>query len=161
MMNLDPSRFTKPIHIIVFGLLTLLSASACNSVGENAADNQVTAWSVILSYSGGFAGIRRSIALDHTGLAVFRDEKLKTKTEKMLEPDHLQVFADLVKILPGREAADTRSKQCRDCINYSLVVVYDGLSKRRMTDDLALQTSDARELISKLKVLASELGKEK
>ena len=57
---------------LLFFMLSLLSA--CNSVDGNSKTTQPD-WSVTLTYSGGFAGLMRSITVDHSGLAVFHDKK--------------------------------------------------------------------------------------
>ena len=157
-LTLTKLHHSATFYSAILFLLSLLTA--CNSVGEVTLSTQ-SEWSATLNYSGGFAGLMRSISIDQTGKAVFQDNRTGSQIERKLEPDHLQVYADLVKILPGRTSADNRSNQCRDCINYSLVVVYDGIHKRRMADDLSLKDSDAKALISKLTKLASELDKNK
>ena len=105
MKNINIPDLFNPSYFLSLILVFASLLTACNSVGE---DTQIpqSEWSATLNYSGGFAGLMRSISIDQTGRVVFQDNRTRSQIEKKLEPDHLQVYADLIKALSGHESAD-------------------------------------------------------
>ena len=148
-----------PIKLTSY-ILTIISlfylVSGCNSTAHDT-NNSEANWSITLNISGGFAGIMQTVNLDQTGKAILVDNKLKLKVEKQVTKQELQTYVKLVKNLP--DIPDTKAKpgQCRDCFNYSLVAIYADTQKRRVVDSMAITESDAKELITKLTVLAKEM----
>ena len=155
-------QMTIPAFLpVILGLLLL---SACSPTGQNQEsateqpqDTASPNWSVMLNISGGFAGLMQTLTLDQSGQAIFIDKRKKSRTEKQITREDLQIYADLVKNLADTDHAETRPDQCRDCINYALDISSDGKLKHRAVNTISLTNSDAKELISKLASLAAEM----
>jgi len=161
MKNRIFSKLGITTRILPVFLTISMFLAACNPATDPNKANSSANWSVSLSFSGGFAGLNRSIELDQAGLAVFMDKKTNSRVEKQVTQLDLQNYAKLVKILPVTEEVKPKPTRCNDCIHYQLVAAFDGTGKRRVANDLTLGSSDAKELIKNLTMLASEMAKTK
>ena len=153
---------TIPVLLpIILGMLLMSACAPTERSQESATPQQqaavTTSWSAILNISGGFAGLMQTLTLDQSGQAIFIDKRKKSRTEKQVTREDLQIYADLVKNLANTNRTETRPDQCRDCINYALDISSDGKLKRRAVNTISLTNSDAKELISKLASLAAEM----
>ena len=162
-----PSRYIIiPVLLpIILGMLLISACAPTERSQESATAQQqaavTTSWSAILNISGGFAGLMQTLTLDQSGQAIFIDNRKKSRTEKQVTREDLQIYADLVKNLADTNRTETRPDQCRDCINYALDISSDGKLKRRAVNTISLTNSDAKELISKLASLAAEMSANK
>ena len=158
-----PSKYiTIPVLLpIILGMLLISACAPAERSQESATAHQqaavTTSWSAILNISGGFAGLMQTLTLDQSGQAIFIDKRKKSRTEKQVTREDLQIYADLVKNLADTDRTETRPDQCRDCINYALDISSDGKLKHRAVNTISLTNSDAKELISKLASLAAEM----
>ena len=163
MRSMIPLRFTIiPVFVSIILGIILMSACAPTDQGQESAaaqqqDPVTTSWSAKLNISGGFAGLMQTLTLDQSGQAIFIDKRKKSRTEKQVTREDLQIYADLVKNLADTDRTETRPDQCRDCINYALDISSDGKLKHRAVNTISLTNSDAKELISKLASLAAEM----
>ena len=158
VQNFQTSGKLTRFVLVILSAIYLLAACSPTAPGSNPDSHSTeVSWSITLNISGGFAGIMQTISLDQTGKALLVDNKLKSKVEKQVTKQELQTYVKLVKNLP--DIPDTKAKpgQCRDCFNYSLVAIYAETQKRRVVDSMAITESDAKELISKLTMLAKEM----
>ena len=147
------------------GFLSVLLSFAILLIACNPTTSDTTSpsanWSVKLTLSGGFAGLNRSISLNQDGQAIYIDKRAKSRVEKQVTKADLQTVAKLVKILSPSDETVRGPSQCRDCINYVLAASYDGTHIRRAVDTITVQDSDAKDLIKKLTILASEVLEQK
>jgi hypothetical protein len=137
-----------------YSTIFLFIVAGCHPLEQSTPD-----WSASLTISGGIAGHMTEISLDQTGRAVLLDKRKKTETRKQLSAEDRDRFASQVQALSNSTAGIKPNKQCRDCILYSLVTTYAESQQRWVTDSLGIQSSQARELIQDLTVLATGMSK--
>jgi hypothetical protein len=146
-------RHSNYTFFVGFALFLL---SACNPTTPQA-DQAATDWSITLDISGGFAGLMQTLTLDQSGQGVLIDQRKKSRIEKQVTGQDLRTYAELVKNLADASHAKSLPDQCRDCINYSLTVRYDSTVKRRAVNNLTLADSDAKQLLTRLMSLVTQM----
>lgn len=114
------------IKTILLFILAMLLAAACTTaeVGVAAASSTTDTWSVRLSISGGFAGVRRQIEVDYSGRLLVQDQKLKKKVAGSLDSSELEKLAVLVRSAAAKPASTgkPRHADCFDCYRYTMIL---------------------------------------
>jgi len=103
-------------------------------------------WSIDFELSGGFAGERQRLELNHTGQLTVSDEKAGTSRQVQAPEDEIFQTASLLTDLCPFESSTRLEATCADCFQYMLQVVIDGRRYAVQTNDLALSDSELKPL---------------
>ncbi|MDX5151287.1 MAG: hypothetical protein R3188_02335 [Acidiferrobacterales bacterium] len=139
---------------------------ACSKVENGSVDaglDSVATWSVQLSVSGGFAGVRQQLEVNQNGRVIAVDEKFdKTITSILGSED----FTQIRKLVEWRTSTlssspeKLRGADCIDCFIYTLVSTLDGKKVSKQYGGLNLVDEHERQLIRILsKVLHEQLNR--
>jgi len=144
-----------------FLLIFCLFSSACvtqdNAVATT--NNKKQSWSVILSISGGFAGLMRNISIDEDGSIIINDLKNSKSIRKKLNNKELQDLSDLLDKLKGTSSSSSSpgfSRNCKDCYQYKLSIRWQNSQVLASLNDINLKKSPYKALVIFLKRILSK-----
>lgn len=83
---------------------------------------------VLFRVDGGFAGVRQTLSIDDSGLAVARDERRGTETRRRLDAARLAELRTAFANVDDRERPPARRPpgRCPDCLQFTLAATVDG-----------------------------------
>ncbi len=109
-------------------------------------------WSVVLSQSGGFAGVNLAVRVDGIGIIMAEDKRRGIVVTKPLADTDLRQLERLLAATSLSDAGRAPSG-CADCFLYELEITRLGKTTRWRGDDTTLDSSGADELIRFLQEL--------
>ncbi len=116
-------------------------------------------WNIVYGVSGGFAGIRRQMALESTGKATATDLKQKRTVKQEASREQMTKIANALSKIDFPETQKTqsgRSNNCRDCFEYTIIMVSDRLQYRLHFNDLSLHSSPCAKLAGLLSIMMNQ-----
>ncbi|MBI5675431.1 MAG: hypothetical protein HZC48_06340 [Nitrospirae bacterium] len=116
-----------------------LSAERAGAMSEN--------WRIFLELSGGFSGLRRTIELTDTGRMTVIEQKSAKQIVRQIPEKELAEIALLAENVKSLQPSG-RLMNCRDCLQYNLIVRMNGQQFSIQLNDLSLPGSGIEPLLS-------------
>lgn len=134
----------------VIFLLGVFIFSACGSPGSiEILETPTNEWRIVFVHSGGFAGLMRALEISSDGSYTLKDERTNfTKSGQITDNE----LADLSRILVGiNYVPQTKPTGCADCFIYDIRVTGGGNDFSARVDDVNIDDSGLRLLVSALR----------
>ncbi len=138
-------------------LLVLFMLAACGSPASNdILATPTSEWRIVFIHSGGFVGLMRTLEVSSDGSYFLKDDRTGFTKSGRLPVDEL---ADLGKTLKKTDyVPQTAPTGCADCFIYNIEVISGGDKFSAQVDDVNIDASGLRPLISVLRgILEREL----
>ena len=164
----QPTFFPALVLSFIFPLVILFSLSGCVTQESASAKSttdiqkQPAIWSIVLSISGGFAGLARNISIDSNGLLIINDLKLNKSIRNKLDNNELARLSELInnnKNQPSMAGIPFGSENCADCFQYKLSIRWQNGQQLAVLNDINLPQSPYKELLLVLRKLTSKYYK--
>ncbi len=138
-------------------VLSLVFASACaaarpNSPPPEPLPSPQSTWTLQLTQSGGFAGVRFWVEVTSAGQLTAKDQRSGRTAIETLPPDSLAQLRQLVEQVAISKSVKP-STSCADCFVYDLVLTSESGTRQMEADDITLGSSGAQALIVYLRSL--------
>jgi hypothetical protein len=143
------------VRAILSVLVATTLLAGWGSLHSRAAAAQTAAhdsWAVTLHVTGGFAGVRQQLEVDHTGQVKAVDEKLGRTSTGRMKASQLQELGGLVlsALADNNSSTAKRKSACADCYSYVLVLTGQGRTITRNYDNLTIIDSGDYGLVHEL-----------
>jgi len=102
-------------------------------------------WRMMLTQSGGFIGMSKSIQIDASGAATVTDLRSKKTSQAVLPADTLKKLTDLVANSSYKPAS--MPSGCADCFIFKLEITSGSQKFQVEMNDIDLQTSGLQDLV--------------
>lgn len=150
---------------VIFLIIPLIVSVSCASAKANSSPlaEKQKKWVIEYTISGGFAGIRRQLAINSSGHLTASDQKLRKNIEQQISQKQL---AEIVNILVqynfslSNDNISKLSNRCADCFVYTLNLTADGSKGKITVNDLSLKDSKYIALINLLSTMLEQALKE-
>lgn len=162
-MSKSTTGIVRGIGLLVSIFIFIVACSRMNNgSGADKGPDSSPTWSVQLSISGGFAGVRQHLEVNQDGRVVAVDEKLGKKVNGKLRPQDLTKIQKLVEWRTATLSSlpeKPRRSGCFDCFVYKVSSTWDGKKIDKQYSGLNLVNDNERQLIQDLsRVLRDQLG---
>ncbi len=144
--------FIRLISRLVFPLVILFSMSSCvtQQHGTASVAQEPIPWSVILSVSGGIAGVERNISIDSDGLVIINDLKTNKSSRSKINNKELALLSNLINQQTGslkQPSTLFTANKCADCFQYKLSIRWQNGQKLAVFNDINLAKSPLKHIV--------------
>ncbi len=146
--------FIRLMSILAFPLVLLFLVSACVTQEQhgtgNSAQESLQPWSVILSVSGGIAGMVRNISIDSDGLVIINDLKTNKSSRSKINSKELALLSNLInQQIRSLKPPSTlfSANKCADCFQYKLSIRWQNGQKLAVLNDINLGKSPYQDIV--------------
>src|SRR5262245_54583934 len=136
------------------GLLLPMTLAACSSAKPlpQPLPTLSNDWTVVLTQSGGFAGVLLTVEVSNTGQLRAQNQRTGKSIEQALSQETISQLASLITDLKVSKDAAT-SPGCADCFIYEIEIGSGGSITKTRVDDITIGASGLEELVAFLRRL--------
>ncbi|MCE7859264.1 MAG: hypothetical protein DYG86_05700 [Chloroflexi bacterium CFX2] len=138
-------------YLVFLTLVVLLTGCAKESIVTYTPPPLEEDWSVKMTLSGGFAGLRRNIRVYSDGNYTVADEKVNHTINGTLTENQLKQLEGMISTVEF--TAPKIPSVCADCFNYDVEIVSGSRKLLFSVDDMSLNDSGVGDLVEFLRGL--------
>ncbi len=145
-------NWLTPVLVLALALVSACGAARGAPSSPESLPSPEGSWTVQLTQTGGFAGVRLWVEVTSAGKLTATDQRTGRTITQTLPNDALARLRRLV-AQADISGSIKPSTSCADCFLYELVFTSDSGTKRLQADDVTVGESGAQDLIALLRSL--------